>query len=77
MNLKMVATWKVAQLLVPEPLLVVSGAGSCDWRKAGQVFQRAGVPNLEPDCSQYECKIWKCHLALMLWAVVSEDTTKS
>lgn len=55
----------------------MSGAGSCDWRQAGQVFYSAGVQNLEPDWLQYECKIWKCHLALTLWAVVSEDNTKS
>ena len=33
--------------------------------------------NMELDWLQNKCKQWKCHLGLMLWAVVSEDTIKS
>lgn len=67
-----------AKLLVHEPHCwscleqeAVTG-GKLGRSSAVQVYQ-----NLEPDWLQYECKIWKCHLALTLWAVVSEDNTKS
>lgn len=46
--------------------------GRLDRSSRVEVYQ-----NLELDWLHYECKIWKCHLALVLWAVVSEDTTKS
>lgn len=67
-----------AKLLVHKPL-----CWSCLEQEAvtgGRLVRSSrvqGYQNLEPDWLQYECKILKCHLASMLWAVVSEDTTKS
>lgn len=72
------ATRKMAQLLVPKHLCwlcleqeVVTGG----WLGRSSGVQ--GYQNLDPAWLQYECKIWNCHLALMLRVVVSEDTTKS
>lgn len=65
-------------LLVPEPLY-----WSCPEQEAvtgGQLGRSSEVQvcqNMELDCLQNKCKHWKCHLGLMLWAVVGEDTTKS
>lgn len=59
-------------LLVPKPL-----CWSCLEQEAVTGFWSAGVPktwNLTG--FSIECMIWKCHLALVLWAVVSEDATK-
>lgn len=70
--------WKMTELPVPKPLCwcgleqeAVTGG------RLGRSFRVQVYQNLELDWLHYECKIWKCHLALMLWAVVSEDTTKS
>lgn len=66
------------ELLVPKPF-----CWSCLEQKAvtggrlGRSSRMQVYQNLESDWLPYECKIWKCHLALMLWAVVSEDTTES
>lgn len=65
-------------VLVPKPL-----CWSCPEQEAGtggQLSRSSGgqvCQNMEFDWLQNKCEHWKCHLALMLWAVVSEDTTKS
>lgn len=70
--------WKTAQWYLHKPL-----RWSCPEHEAGtrgQLGRFSGVQecqNMELDSLQNRCEDWKGHLALMLWAVVSEDTTKS
>lgn len=65
-------------LLVPKPV-----CRSCPEQEAvtgGQLGRSPGAQvcqNMELHWLPNKCKHWKQHLGLMLWAVVSEDTTKS
>lgn len=67
-----------AVVLVPKPL-----HWSCPEQEAGtrgQLGRSSGVQecqNMEFDWLQNKCEDWKGHLAVMLWAVVSEGTTES